>query len=129
MGQITPSAVGRLCIDLSHVELSAREQQALLGSVHAAVVTQLRRADASAGPVAVSLSPGDGLAGGHLCLDLSEVELPGPAQQELLGAAQEAVVTQLAQLASGYKVVAISMSPNNGTKEARAGTEVPVALH
>lgn len=53
---------------------------------------------------------------GHLCIDLSHVELSGDEQQALLQSVQAAVVTHLARVASQYKVITISLSPNNGQR-------------
>ena len=54
---------------------------------------------------------------GHLCVDLSHIELTGNQQQALLETVQAAVVGHLANVASSYKVVTISLSPNNGTRK------------
>lgn len=51
---------------------------------------------------------------GHLCIDLSHVQLSGDDKQALLQSVQAAVVTHLARVASHYKVITISLSPNNG---------------
>jgi len=53
---------------------------------------------------------------GHLCIDLSHVEMSGNHQQELLQAIQATVVAHLAKVASHYKVVTISLGPNNGQR-------------
>ena len=53
---------------------------------------------------------------GHLCVDLSHIEMTGDEQQALLRTVQEAVVGHLARVASHYKVVTISLSPNNGQR-------------
>ena len=55
-----------------------------------------------------------GLTGGHLCIDLTNIEMTGDQQQELLRAVQATVVGFLAQHSAVASVVAISMSPNNG---------------
>ena len=53
-------------------------------------------------------------AGGHLCIDLNDVEMSGNEQRELLQAVQATVVAHLARMAAGFKVVTISLAPNNG---------------
>jgi len=53
---------------------------------------------------------------GHLHIDLSHVQLSGNDQQTLLRAVQATVVTHLAQAASHFKVVTISLSQNNGAQ-------------
>ena len=53
---------------------------------------------------------------GHLCIDLSHVEMTGDQQQALLRTVQAAVIGHLAQIASHYKVITISLSPNNGMR-------------
>ena len=53
--------------------------------------------------------------GGQLCIDLANLEMSAEQQQELLLAVQTTVVKHLASR-SAIKVVAISMSPNNGYK-------------
>jgi hypothetical protein len=55
-----------------------------------------------------------GLTGGHLCIDLTNIEMSGDDQQELLRAVQATVVAQLARQSAMSRVVTISMSPNNG---------------
>lgn len=62
---------------------------------------------------------------GHLHIDLSHVELSGDAQHALLKAVQATVVTQLAQAASHFKVVTISLSRNNGVLERPEEAPVP----
>jgi hypothetical protein len=59
-----------------------------------------------------------GLTGGHLCIDLTNIEMSGNDQQDLLRAVQATVVAHLARQSAVSKVVTISMSPNNGTEEA-----------
>lgn len=54
---------------------------------------------------------------GHLCIDLSHVELSGNDQQALLEAVQRTVIAHLARVASNYKVITISLSPNNGQRQ------------
>lgn len=51
---------------------------------------------------------------GHLCVDLGHIEMTGDEQQELLRTVQAAVIGHLAKVASHYKVITISLSPNNG---------------
>ena len=51
--------------------------------------------------------------GGQLCIDLANLEMSAEQQQELLRAVQTTVVKHLASR-SATKVVAITMSPNNG---------------
>jgi hypothetical protein len=53
--------------------------------------------------------------GGQLCIDLANLEMSAEQQQELLVAVQTTVVKHLASR-SATKVVAITMSPNNGYK-------------
>ena len=53
---------------------------------------------------------------GHLCVDLSHVEMSGDQQQALVHAVQATVVAHLAKLASHYKVVTITLGPNNGQR-------------
>jgi hypothetical protein len=55
-----------------------------------------------------------GLTGGHLCIDLTNIEMSGEDQQDLLRAVQTTVVAHLARQSAMSKVVTISMSPNNG---------------
>ena len=55
-----------------------------------------------------------GLTGCHLCIDLTNIEMSGDDQQELLRAVQATVVAQLARQSAMSRVVTISMSPNNG---------------
>ena len=55
-----------------------------------------------------------GLTGGHLCIDLTNIEMSGEDQQDLLRAVQNTVVAHLARQSAMSKVVTISMSPNNG---------------
>lgn len=59
MGQIV-SSVGHLCIDLGHVELSGHDQQGLLRTVQAAVVTYLADLAASHKVITISLSQNNG---------------------------------------------------------------------
>jgi len=55
-----------------------------------------------------------GLTGGHLCIDLTNIEMSGDDQQDLLRAVQATVVAHLTRQSAVSKVVTISMSPNNG---------------
>jgi hypothetical protein len=57
-----------------------------------------------------------GLAGGHLCIDLSNIEMSDEDQQDLLRAVQTTVVAHLARQSASAKVITITMSPNNGTR-------------
>jgi hypothetical protein len=57
------------------------------------------------------------LAGGHLCIDLTNIEMTGDQQQGLLRAVQATVVAYLARHSAVSRVVTISMAPNNGQKE------------
>jgi hypothetical protein len=61
------------------------------------------------------------LTGGHLCIDLTNIEMSPSDQQELLAAVQTTVVTYLSQRSEAAKVVTISMAPNNGTIAPSAG--------
>lgn len=54
------------------------------------------------------------LTGGQLCVDLTNIEMTGAQQQELLQAVQTIVVGYLARQFAGAKLVSISMAPNNG---------------
>jgi hypothetical protein len=51
---------------------------------------------------------------GHLCIDLTNIEMTAVQQQELLQAVQATVVKHLARQFAAAKVVTISMAPNNG---------------
>ena len=53
---------------------------------------------------------------GHLCIDLSNVEMSGDDQQALLAAVQATVVTHLAKVAPQHKVVTITLGPNTGNQ-------------
>jgi len=64
-----------------------------------------------------SMKARGGLTGGHLCIDLTSIEMSGEDQQKLLRAVQATVVAHLALQSAVSKVVTISMSPNNGTEE------------
>ena len=57
-----------------------------------------------------------GLRGGLLSIDLTDIEMTAAQQQELLQEVQATVVGHLARQFAATKVVAISMSPNNGTQ-------------
>ena len=52
--------------------------------------------------------------GGHICVDLQNIEMTGDQQRELLRAVEEVVVRHLARIAAGAKIVTITMGPNNG---------------
>ena len=58
-----------------------------------------------------------GLTGGHLCIDLTNIEMSGSDQQDLLRAVQATVVAHLARQSAMSRVVTISMSPNNGQED------------
>lgn len=64
-----------------------------------------------------------GLTGGHLCIDLTNIEMTGDQQQELLRAVQATVVGFLAKNSAVASVVAISMSPNNGQDDQKPKPE------
>ena len=63
------------------------------------------------------------LTGGHLCVDLTNIEMTAEQQQGLLQAIQATVVSYLAQHSSVAKVVTISMSPNNGQDDQKPKPE------
>lgn len=50
------SSIGHLCIDLGHVELSGHDQQGLLKTVQAAVVTYLADLSSQHKVITISLS-------------------------------------------------------------------------
>ena len=52
------------------------------------------------------------LTGGHLCIDLTNIEMTADDQQALLAAVQATVVDHLARHAEAPKVVTISLAPN-----------------
>jgi hypothetical protein len=52
------------------------------------------------------------LTGGHLCIDLTNIEMTTDDQQALLAAVQETVVAHLARHSEPAKVVTISLAPN-----------------
>ena len=56
------------------------------------------------------------LTGGHLSIDLTNIEMTAAQQQELLQEVQATVIRHLARQFSSTTVVAISMSPNNGLR-------------
>jgi hypothetical protein len=65
-----------------------------------------------------------GATGGHLCIDLTNIEMSADDQQDLLAAIQATVVAHLASRSEVAKVVTISMSPNNGRRrQAEASPE------
>src|SRR5882757_7710871 len=68
-------------------------------------------------PRGVPMGVRAGLTGGHLCIDLTNIEMSGDDQQELLRAVQATVVAQLARQSAMSRVVTISMSPNNGQED------------
>lgn len=51
------------------------------------------------------------LTGGHLCIDLTNIEMSSDEQQRLLSAVQATVVAHLAQRSEATKVISISLSP------------------
>ncbi|WP_431270032.1 hypothetical protein [Dankookia sp. P2] len=53
------------------------------------------------------------LSGGHLCIDLTYVQMTGEEQRALLAAVQETVVAHLAMISAASNVVTISMLPDN----------------
>jgi len=57
-----------------------------------------------------------GMTGGHLCIDLTNIEMSADDQQDLLAAVQATVVAHLASRSEVAKVVTISMSPNSGQR-------------
>ena len=57
-----------------------------------------------------------GLTGGHLCIDLTNIEMSADDQRNLLAAIQATVAAYLASRSEVAKVVTISMSPNNGRR-------------
>jgi hypothetical protein len=54
------------------------------------------------------------LTGGHLCIDLTNIEMSADEQQQLLAAVQATVVAHLARHSEATKVVSISLSPTGG---------------
>ena len=66
-----------------------------------------------------------GLTGGHLCIDLTNIEMSGDDQQDLLRAVQATVVAHLARQSAMTKVVTISMSPNNGFRPGEEPERTP----
>lgn len=52
------------------------------------------------------------LTGGHLCIDLTNIEMSADDQQALLAAVQATVVAHLARHDEQAKVVTISLAPN-----------------
>jgi len=52
------------------------------------------------------------LTGGHLCIDLTNIEMSADDQQALLAAVQQTVVDHLARHSELAKVVTISLAPN-----------------
>ena len=64
------------------------------------------------------------LTGGHLCIDLTNIEMSPSDQQELLAAVQATVVAHLARHSEAAKVVTISMAPSNGYRQAEAAPSV-----
>ena len=69
-----------------------------------------------------------GLTGGHLCIDLTNIEMSGEDQQDLLRAVQTTVVAHLARQSAMSKVVTISMSPNNGQDPPRNLIGLPTRI-
>jgi len=65
------------------------------------------------------------LTGGHLCIDLTNIEMSGEEQQSLLRAVQTTVVAHLARQSAVAKVVTISMAPNNGFEPAQEPDRSP----
>ena len=54
--------------------------------------------------------------GGHLCIDLTHIEMSGDEHRHLLHAVEATVVAHLARISANCKVVTISMSANNGQR-------------
>jgi hypothetical protein len=52
------------------------------------------------------------LTGGHLCIDLTNIEMSTDDQQALLAAVQQTVIDHLARHSEPAKVVTISLAPN-----------------
>ena len=52
--------------------------------------------------------------GGHICVDLNNIEMTGDQQRELLRAVEQVVIEHLGRMAASAKVVTITMAPNNG---------------
>lgn len=65
------------------------------------------------------------LTGGHLCIDLTNIEMTGEQQQGLLRAVQATVVGYLAKQSAISRVVTISMAPNNGQDEQQPDKRTP----
>jgi hypothetical protein len=58
----------------------------------------------------------EGTTGGHLCIDLTNIEMLPEDQQDLLAAVQATIVEYLARRSEVAKVVTISMAPNDETR-------------
>jgi hypothetical protein len=56
------------------------------------------------------------LTGGHLCIDLTNIEMTGAQQEELLAAVQATVMEHLARLSEAANVITISMSASSGQR-------------
>lgn len=65
------------------------------------------------------------LTGGHLCIDLTNIEMTSEQQQGLLRAVQATVVGYLAKQSAISRVVTISMAPNNGQDEEERQDDKP----
>jgi len=57
-----------------------------------------------------------GLTGGHLCIDLTNIEMSADDQQDLLAAVQATVMEHLARLSEAANVITISMSASSGQR-------------
>jgi hypothetical protein len=58
-------------------------------------------------------------SGGHISVDLNDIEMTGDQQRELLRAVETTVVEYLARIAANTKVVTITLAPNNGASPVR----------
>jgi hypothetical protein len=57
-----------------------------------------------------------GLTGGHLCIDLTNIEMSADDQQDLLAAVQATVMEHLARRSEAANVVTISLSASSGQR-------------
>jgi hypothetical protein len=65
------------------------------------------------------------MTGGHLCVDLTNIEMTPDDQQALLAAIQATVMEYLAQRSEAANVITISMSASSGQRapaEASSGS-------
>ena len=68
-----------------------------------------------------------GLTGGHLCIDLTNIEMSADDQQALLEAVQATVMEHLARQSEAASVITISMSASSAQRpqaEASPGSGV-----